>query len=550
MIAVIFLIVVVGFFGTIMVSLSATQQITSLNEIQSTQALYVAEGGLDRAVSYFLSPTLAGRVTCAGLPGAATPLNPGLFRLNIEAGSPFYSSAATTIAAGGVAAGATVIPVASTANYAPFGRIMIDRELIDYTGTTPAPAASFTGALRGRDGTVPAPHAGGTPVGQDQCTVTSTGGVIDLTPAARGQRVVRAGIQLQEGWLVGNAAGGTEVIGRWNGVTWTQAGPYAAVPNQTFNQVSMLSYADGWAVGDTSGGELIARWDGTTWTRVGPSPVIPNQDLNSVYCVSATDCWAVGAPGGVAAQRPLILQCQGGPPCGWGVVDTSAIDIDRALNAVHCPSAVDCWAVGDPEGVGQRPLILQCQGGPPCAWGVVDTSAININRSLNAVHCPSVTDCWAVGDPGGGGQRPLILQCQGAPCAWSLYNTAAININQALNAVYCNSTTDCWAVGNPGGGGQRPLILRCQGGPPCVWAALNTAAINVNQPLNAIHCTSPNDCWAVGNVAGGGDFLVHWDGAAWARVGPYAGIPNVTIRGLYLIGPNRRPHAVWREVVS
>jgi hypothetical protein len=97
---------------------------------------------------------------------------------------------ATAIPAGpGVTSVATTIPVVSTANYGPYGRIMIDRELIDYTGTT---ANSFTGALRGRDGTLATLHVAGTRVGQSQCTVTSTGGVTDLTTAARGRRVERA----------------------------------------------------------------------------------------------------------------------------------------------------------------------------------------------------------------------------------------------------------------------------------------------------------------------------------------------------------------------
>src|SRR4030067_348220 len=213
LIAAIFIIVILAFMGMVFLTLFTVTSSTSINELQSTQALYVAEGGIERSIRYFTSPTLTEREACASISAANTSLGSGQFSLTIEAGSPFYSSAATTVTDNPLTSGATTINVGSTAGYASYGRIMIDRELIDYTGTT---ANSFTGALRGRDGTTAVSHANGTRVGQDQCTVSSTGGIYNLTtPNAR--RQVREGIQLQEGWAVGD----TGVILRWDGVSWS-----------------------------------------------------------------------------------------------------------------------------------------------------------------------------------------------------------------------------------------------------------------------------------------------------------------------------------------
>lgn len=120
---------------------------------------------------------------------------------------------------------------------------MIDRELIDYSAID---GDSFVGAVRGAAGTAAAAHAGGTPVGQYQCGLISQGGVPSLA-APDGLRTLQQGVQLQEGWAVG--ANGT--ILQWDSTTWTAAASPVGVQ---LNSVSMLSYADGWAVGNAQGG--------------------------------------------------------------------------------------------------------------------------------------------------------------------------------------------------------------------------------------------------------------------------------------------------------
>jgi hypothetical protein len=543
LLAAIFLIVVVGFFGLIVVSLVSTQNIGSLNEIQSTQAFYVAEAGMEQAVSYLLGPTLAPRTTCAGLPGAATSLNPGQFQLNTEAGSPFYSTTATTIPAGGVTSVATTIPVVSTANYAPFGRIMIDRELIDYTGTT---AISFTGALRGRDGTLATSHLAGTRVGQSQCTVTSRGGVIDLTATARGRRVQRAGIQLQEAWAVGDNG---EIL-RWNGMTWV----LFAATGVPLNGVAMDSYGNGWAVGDVAGGVAQARrWvpDGTpAWDPSAPAlPAQASQRLNAIQSVSWGQAWAVGDSGGGGGgtctnNRARILRWNG----AWACVASPS---DRNLNAVFMLDANndgaidDGWAVGDSGGGGAglctNARILRWDGAG-AAWNCVASPS---SRDLNGVFMVSANDGWAVGDSGGGGAglctNARILRWDGAGAAW---NCVASPSNRNLNGVFMVSANDGWAVGDSGGGGAglctNARILRWNG------AAWNCVASPINQDLKAVACATANDCWAVGNAGA----IIHWDGNSWT-VHPQSGVvTNRILRSIHIVGPRGRPQAMWREVIS
>ena len=176
LLAAIFLIVVVAFFGLIVVSLVSTQSFTAVNEVRSTQALYVADGGLERALYAYRNGA-----PCNTLAYAAVPLGSG----NFTTTGTLYNPTTTTLSAPGVTNIATTIPVVSTVGYAPHGRIRIESEEITYAAIL---GNTFTGARRGAAGTVAAAHATGVAVSQNLCVVRSTGNV--LGAVGTGQRVV------------------------------------------------------------------------------------------------------------------------------------------------------------------------------------------------------------------------------------------------------------------------------------------------------------------------------------------------------------------------
>jgi len=153
-IAAIFIIVILAFMGMMLVTIIGTSGMTAVGDYQSSQALAVAEGGMERAIrslnSSFLDPLAADpdrRRACAGLAGdpqhTDVTLGQGRFTVTADAGSPVYAASALTAWIGNAD---TNIPSGSTAGYAPRGRIMIDRELIDYSGVL---GNTFTGAVRG-----------------------------------------------------------------------------------------------------------------------------------------------------------------------------------------------------------------------------------------------------------------------------------------------------------------------------------------------------------------------------------------------------------------
>ncbi|MFQ5839307.1 MAG: hypothetical protein ACE5HK_01130, partial [Candidatus Methylomirabilales bacterium] len=213
LIAAVATLVILSLMGVVLVSLVGTQTHSTLHQGQSSQAFYLAEAGAQRALTYLSSEG----GDCASTSFPNVPLGPGTFTVTATA----YHPTPTTLN-GGIGAGDTTIPVVSTAGYAPRGRITIEAEEIDYTGTT---GTTFTGARRGANNTIAANHGNNKPVSQNQCTVTSTGVLPNAT--------------------VGDARGVVEVA-----ISSPDWATVASPTTQNLNAVSMVSATDGWAVGN------------------------------------------------------------------------------------------------------------------------------------------------------------------------------------------------------------------------------------------------------------------------------------------------------------
>jgi hypothetical protein len=142
LIALVIIIVILAFMGVMFLSMINTASLTSVNDLQSTQALCVAEGGTEYILGNRVFPNYS--LT------TATNLGAGSFTV----ATPAYLTAALTAAA-------TTVTVNSTAGFPGSGRITIDAEQINYTGTT---ATTFTGCTRAQGGTTAAAHLSGNAV--------------------------------------------------------------------------------------------------------------------------------------------------------------------------------------------------------------------------------------------------------------------------------------------------------------------------------------------------------------------------------------------------
>src|SRR3989475_78986 len=132
---------------------------------QSERAYFAARSGIEYSSGQYFNGSACSSLNNAGVPvgGAAVTftLMPTL-----------YAPLTLTGTTAALTAASTTVPVTSTAGYAPYGRLLIDSELINYTSTT---ATNFNGLTRGVGGTTAAAHASVATVSQNLCVVSSTG---------------------------------------------------------------------------------------------------------------------------------------------------------------------------------------------------------------------------------------------------------------------------------------------------------------------------------------------------------------------------------------
>lgn len=513
------LIVIISFLAVSIAYLFSNSASSTSNFQSANQALYLAESGLEQATRALLLPTVASRDSCTAMNITNATVNGGTY--TITATAPSSAPSPPTTISGALTSSATTIPVGSTTGYQSAGRIMIDRELINYTAVN---STNFLNATRGVDSSTAATHASGTAVGQYQCNLTSSGGAPTLTPANPGDpggaRTLNEAVQLQEAWAVGNKpAASTFTFIHWNNpteVAWTNAS-VASASSVNLNSISMISYDDGWAVGAS---RRFVHWDGSTWTSQTPAG-IPNTTMNSVYCNASNDCHAVGQNSGGA----LMGRWNG---TSWTRIVPSSSS-NNSLNSVHCDSSSDCWAVGTSTGN----KFYRWTG---AAWAGVVVGGLT-GFTFNGVFCNSSTDCWAVG------ANNTFARKNGATWANATATEKGSIPSAQYNGIYCVSPSDCWAVGNTNA--AKNLFVHWNGTSWVRDASNPTPVVN----LTEVACANTDDCWAVGAASSSQGTFFHWNGTSWSNF-TVSGMPNAQLNGIAIIAPNSQPWSVWSENFS
>jgi hypothetical protein len=261
--------------------------------------------------------------------------------------------------------------------------------------------------------------------------------------------------------------------------------------------------------------------------------------LQGVSCPSVTSCWAVGTyrnAGGAEVNQ--VLHWNGRR---WSLVSVPSPGGTTGgfsgLRRVACVSPASCWAVGDFSKL-HGPGFNQILHWDGRRWSLVpspDPGGITTGSfsALLGVRCTSAGSCWAVGDYSRGRtDLNQVLHWNGRK--WSQVRTpdpggTASGDFSALNAVSCTSPASCWAVGGYGSSGSSFTalneVLHWNGR---TWSLASSpdpdgTGAGASNFLSDVVCTSAANCWAVGNYGstrGGGVILnqaLHWDGTAWSQ---------------------------------
>jgi|GEM_PF-6934466 len=557
LVAAIVILLVFSVVAALMVSLVSNDSDISLYHKRASEATYIANGGMQYAMMdyYPLYPDFS--IPPFSTRGVTPQVNLGAGGFTVDPTgvlSAALSAISTTIPAVCLDKG---VSVGCNTLFPGSGRIVIEGELIDYTGVT---AASFTGATRGTGATPASAHAldaalfhaasvtgdnlgiGNRVVAPDTTILVSSAlgfmvpGTIKIdqeylyctgstatsfTGCSRGAQ----GSQAQDHNIPGNLTGsqGSTAVQ----MTMTVSGKIATGISGNAQRVikgEASVYLDGWVVGTTSGGitePAVLRWNGINWDSVTPQ-LGASQPFNSVYAIdtantgATADAWTVGnfqASAGqpCAVNTPNIFRFSNG---AWSCTNTGLNNNDRVnLNSVFAISGSDVWTVGNFQNTAGQ----SCPPNTPSMyhWNGVSWSCMNTNNALdrmdlNWVHGTASTDVWAVGDWRRNGEvtcpvnSPAIFHWNGA--VWACAN-GGLNTNDrfGLNSFYATSTTDVWSVGdilNRAGSTcsrNSPSIFHGTGN-PIVWGCANTG-LNSNDRvvLNSIFAISSTEVWTVGN---------------------------------------------------
>ena len=166
------------------------------------------------------------------------------------------------------------------------------------------------------------------------------------------------------------------------------------------------------------GQALAERWNGRAWSRVTVTgELLGGGSLAGVYCrpgSSPTTCWAVGQTvtkgSGLIPIRPLVERWNGN---SFTFVHSQLGGPDNypELKAVACAVPNACQAVGS-RGSGEDEALVLAEGWNGSSWsGETSPSPLYGFQTLTGVACPSANDCWAVGEGlnhTGSGSRMII----------------------------------------------------------------------------------------------------------------------------------------------
>ena len=227
----------------------------------------------------------------------------------------------------------------------------------------------------------------------------------------------------------------------WDGSAWT----IQPTPNPTdaaysrLQSVSCTSASACVAVGFSSDGVLAEEWDGTSWSLMAPWNPGGSTELASVSCAAPTSCTAVGTSPGV-----LIAERWDGTHWTDQTIPTPPNQGSVLLSGVSCPTTGACTAVG---GVDDSPLVERWDGS---GWSAETTGLPSGGAygSLDAIACSSPTACTAAGGwDFGNGSGELAENWNGISWVPEPAATPPGDEGGSLQAISCSAPTACSAVG-------------------------------------------------------------------------------------------------------
>jgi hypothetical protein len=275
---------------------------------------------------------------------------------------------------------------------------------------------------------------------------------------------------------------------------------------------------------------LAARWNGAMW-RAQPTPDPAGalwSELLGVSCTAARACIAVGYYYNSAGHVLTLAERWNGTAWRIQATPNPAGSPASGLFAVSCTSARACTAAGETTASsGASQVLAETRNGS--RWRIVTapSPAGAEDSALFGVSCSAPAGCAAVGAYLSSSGATLTLAERWNGTRWRIRSTPAPagTTDAGLNAVSCTSPGACTAVGEyfTSGGTALTLAERWNGRRWRIQATPNPAGPAVGSgsggsELLSVWCSAARACTAVGAFVKARTTVTlaeAWNGTSW-----------------------------------
>ena len=313
----------------------------------------------------------------------------------------------------------------------------------------------------------------------------------------------------------------------WNGATWKlQAAPNPTGSDSELTSVSCTSSTACVAVGFSGFAPLAETWNGTVWSiqTVHDPAGSSHGSFAGVSCTSATACVAVGSAIKSSTQTTVPM-AEGWDGTGWTVQTTPAPagSSSSLLKGISCSSAALCTAVGQfTDGANIDVTLAERLSGGHWVVEPTPNPPSGSDGTLAGVSCSSTTECTAAGFSVDDAGETVTLVEQSNGTAWKIITTpnAAGSFSSQLATVSCSAPTTCVAAGYSvdSAGNDVALAQKWTGGSWTITPTPGPSGASFVE-LDGLSCHSKTDCTAVGQAAGSGGVTTTlaegWNGSSW-----------------------------------
>lgn len=227
----------------------------------------------------------------------------------------------------------------------------------------------------------------------------------------------------------------------------------------------------------------------------------------------------------VSATATLVALCPGlasaRTDTSWSIepVPLPAGVTNGSFAGVSCVSAANCFAAGEYNGAHGGLIVplamINHWNGSTWADQNIPLPPDTSQSELNGVSCVSMSSCVAVGWYSATNTSvtpPLAESWNGS--AWTVDTTVQASESSTLNAVDCTSADNCTAVGGYWTGvTELPLAEKWDGS---TWTLQGDPSQVAGQDyLTGVSCSSADHCIAVGLADGRTANVQQWNGSSW-----------------------------------